>query len=213
MLNIYYVNLDLIDKFTEIDFLSEYRKNKLEKITNPKLIKQGIGAELLLIEALRLSGGLPDLPLKIAVSDEGKPEIPGDLQFNLSHSGKYAACAVSDSPVGIDIQRVINYSEKLVTRFFSESENLWLKKSRDNLSFTTVWSIKESYIKLSGKGIAGCPLNSFSVQPGVAPGEFRVANGDARCWQGTIEDYVLTFCSKIYDEPDEIQEIGLENYL
>jgi 4'-phosphopantetheinyl transferase len=213
MLKIYYVNLESIDKFAEFDFLSEYRKNKLKRITNPKLRKQGIGAELLLIEALKHNGNCPELPLKIVTNNEGKPEIEGGLYFNLSHSDDYAVCAISDSPIGVDIQIVIKFDEKLVTRYFSESENIWLDKDRDNLTFTKVWSTKESYIKLLGKGIASCPLNSFSVMPGVAPGAFAVANSDTKCWQGAIDDYILTFCSQVYSEPEEVKELRLDRYI
>lgn len=48
-------------------------------------------------------------PLKTKKTSGGKPFLEGSrgLFFNLSHSGAYAACAVSDREVGLDIQQCV----------------------------------------------------------------------------------------------------------
>lgn len=48
---------------------------------------------------------LPAVP--ISREERGKPFLRDrqDLFFNISHSGEYAVCAVSEHPVGIDIER------------------------------------------------------------------------------------------------------------
>ena len=60
---------------------------------------------LLLIKALKAAAPEFLPPLDISCGKDGKPELVGSgIFFNLSHSGNYAACAVSDSPIGLDIQ-------------------------------------------------------------------------------------------------------------
>ncbi len=46
-------------------------------------------------------------PAGLAQWQRGKPYFPSPrCQFNLSHSGTLALCALSDRPVGVDIQMV-----------------------------------------------------------------------------------------------------------
>ena len=61
----------------------------------------------LLERAARLHWGWDRLP-EMAREERGKPYFPGAPQyhFNLSHSGPFALCALSDRPVGVDIQVV-----------------------------------------------------------------------------------------------------------
>lgn len=163
MLKVYIADVSTLD--VERDYpLSDYRRKKLEKqklLTSRKL---GIGAELLLIHALEeiKSGIMP--PLDIICGKDGKPELTGGgVYFNLSHSGSFAACAVSDSPVGIDIQTEQTNNEKLALRSFSDRERDFIQKNDNSDSaYTQIWSMKESCIKLFGTGFR-TPMNSFSV--------------------------------------------------
>lgn len=88
----------------------------------------------------------------------GKPYLKDypEIYFNLSHSGEYVCCAVGDEPVGVDIQEVVPVKAGLAERFFTEDECRQLKElteaQREQLFFR-MWSIKESYIKFTGKGM------------------------------------------------------------
>ncbi len=62
-------------------------------------------------------------PLEAAYEPKGKPYILHvPWHYNLSHSGDYVALAISDVPVGVDIQQMRPYKDSLVKRFFSEKE-------------------------------------------------------------------------------------------
>lgn len=62
-------------------------------------------------------------PLAVAYEPKGKPYICHvPWYYNLSHSGDYVALAISDAPVGIDIQQKRPYKDSLVKRFFCEVE-------------------------------------------------------------------------------------------
>ena len=63
-------------------------------------------------------------PLAVAYESKGKPYILHVPWYhNLSHSGDYVALAMSDAPVGIDIQQMRPYRDSLVKRFFSAEES------------------------------------------------------------------------------------------
>ena len=146
--------------------LSLYRREKLKRQKNALARKQGMGAELLLIKALESAapGLLP--PLDIVCGKDGKPELAGSgICFNLSHSGSFAACAVSDSPVGLDIQTERDCNDRLAEKYFTAPERRFLAESENKAyAFTRLWSMKESCVKLLGTGLK-TPLSSFSVDP------------------------------------------------
>lgn len=101
------------------------------------------------------------------VGEHGKPELPKEygLYFNLSHSGGYAACAISDHNIGTDIQIHQGERESLAKRFFHPEELEVLNKAEDPVRcFYDLWCLKESYIKYTGRGL-GAGLNRFSVIP------------------------------------------------
>lgn len=86
-----------------------------------------------------------------------------DVHFNISHSGQYVACAVADQPVGIDIQEIISYRPELAVRVCSEKEISLVASSYDpSYTFTKIWTQKEAYIKMTGRGISDS-LKSISV--------------------------------------------------
>ncbi len=112
--------------------------------------------------------------LLIAREEKGKPYFPKlpDVHFSVSHSGKYFACAMSDIPVGLDIQehtRRKNESEedadvrrmKIARRFFHPDETEYASRG-SAVRFFKVWTAKESYVKLTGKGI-DADFSGFSV--------------------------------------------------
>ena len=89
----------------------------------------------------------------IAYGPYGKPclrDYP-DAHFNISHSGPYVACAVSDEPVGIDIQEVVPYDPDVARLVFSEEEIERIEKSLDqDLAFARTWAKAESVLKVTG---------------------------------------------------------------
>ena len=131
-------------------------------------------ARLLLCDALKRRGAA--FPAIISRDPLGKPRLENsDMFFSLSHSGDYACCAVSDAPVGVDIQRVGADRSKVAGRVFSESENAFLAALPDGVradAFYRLWVLKESLVKATGKGVAAGDMRGFSVtlpQSGLPP--------------------------------------------
>ncbi|MDW6093412.1 4'-phosphopantetheinyl transferase superfamily protein [Vibrio rhizosphaerae] len=98
----------------------------------------------------------------------GKPAIAGtpSLWFNISHSNGVGVLLLSRSgDVGVDIEFKKKDSQilKIARRFFHRQEMAQLESlpSKDVYrQARQLWTLKESYIKAIGKGLAH-PLNSF----------------------------------------------------
>ena len=164
MLEVYFADVSGLDPDREYS-LSPYRREKLMRQKNDLSRKQGLGAELLLIKALESAapGILP--PLDISCGIDGKPELAGSgISFNLSHSGNYAACALSDSPVGLDIQTARDCDRRLSEKYFTAPERRFIEESENKAyAFTKLWCMKESAVKHIGTGLK-TPLSSFTVE-------------------------------------------------
>lgn len=103
---------------------------------------------------------------------KGKPYLQtkenlSEMFFNLSHSGDYVICAVSEREVGADIQKMqMQGTKRLANRFFSEEERKLLQscdRSEHRLElFYRLWTRKEAYGKLTGEGITASIDKDFS---------------------------------------------------
>ena len=99
----------------------------------------------------------------LARTQKGKPYFPDapEIACSISHTDGYWACAISDGPVGLDIEKMRQCpAQKVARRFFHPQEALFAAKSQQ--AFFQVWTAKESYVKLLGRGIDAC-FGDFSV--------------------------------------------------
>ena len=129
------------------DKLADWQQEKISRCVSPGARALCMGGQLLLqygayewsalnpllqsesifwriIDFSRLPEYIPaPQPLAVAYEPKGKPYILHvPWHYNLSHSGDYVALAISDAPVGVDIQQKRPYKDSLVKRFFSEVE-------------------------------------------------------------------------------------------
>jgi 4'-phosphopantetheinyl transferase len=102
----------------------------------------------------------------------GRPEIAGPhgilpLRFNLSNSGGLIACLVTlEADAGVDVEDMNRSGEtvSIADRYFSPYEVATLRtlpRDRQHQRFFEYWTLKESYIKARGMGLA-IPLDQFS---------------------------------------------------
>ena len=187
--------------------LSQYRREKLARITTPKAYAMSLGAELLLLAALQDLGLPVAEPLDITCGDGGKPVLKDGPEFNLSHSGERVLCALSDRAVGADIQQLRPYNPALVRRFFTAEEGAWLEAQQErDLAFTLLWSLKESYVKFRGSGIAGVQLDSFTVH--FAPdGRACIPGSGEKLWYTVGEGYAMSVCSAADAAPETVRQL------
>lgn len=148
--------------------LNDSRKTRVDKIKNPDMKKKQILTGAFVQHCLSKELGINAANLRLAENEYGKPYVVGeDIYFNLSHSGKFAVLAISDSNVGIDIECKTKDCMKLAKRFFckEECEKLAASKNDEELrnAFLEYWTIKEAYVKCAGMGLT-LPLNSFCIK-------------------------------------------------
>ena len=93
---------------------------------------------------------------KYRIGKEGKPyfEGTGEPYFNISHAGGYAAIAISDREVGIDIQNRRNTKTvEMADRFFSKDEKNAVRADDTGDLFFRLWTRKEALGKCTGDGV------------------------------------------------------------
>lgn len=133
------------------DISSSRRKKALEYVKEDDR-KRCLGAGILLARILPLYGESPE---RITYGPVGKPKAE-NVNFNLSHSGDLVICAVGGKAVGCDIERTGKEPEGVAERFFHRSEVEYLQRfwgaERDR-TFYRLWTLKESYIKMTGEGM------------------------------------------------------------
>lgn len=142
-----------------LEILPAWRRAKAATIKNEEECRRSVSGGLLLRAAL----GAYDLE-NMAFGAHGKPYLPDcPVHFNLSHSGDWVALSLSSAPVGCDIQEIRPYQPALAKRFFSEKEQAMLEAATDKQRcFFRLWTLKESYIKAMGAGLA-MPLATFTA--------------------------------------------------
>lgn len=163
--------------------LTRERQEKILRFRFPADRKRSLASALLLKEMLGKKG--------IAFSEvrtdaRGKPFIEADppVYISVSHAGMSALAAVSDVPVGCDIEPVRKFPEMVVRRCFSEEEkqmmNRCLSEEERRRCFFSIWTARESYIKMTGEGL-GLSFDRYAVIPAEEGGP----DGKMRFFTGT----------------------------
>ena len=106
-----------------------------------------------------------DAPL--AHGDHGKPYLPHGPHFSLSHAGELAVLAVSDAPVGVDVEKPRPMTEAVIRRVLQEDERQWMAADPQH-RFFRLWTRKEAVLKCCGRGLS-LAMDSFRVLPGDTP--------------------------------------------
>ena len=107
------------------------------------------------MDGLREEYGLTEPPV-FDYSSEGKPFVAAhpDIHFSLSHSGTVALCAISDQPVGADVEEPRKISSSLIAYTMNDREQEQINASADPaMRFLYFWTRKEAVLKLTGEGI------------------------------------------------------------
>lgn len=170
-----------------INALPEWRRELALKFKFPLGKAECACSYLLLCQALREEYDITIHP-HFEIGEHGKPslrEFP-QIHFNMSHCRSGIAVAVSDKPVGIDIEclgRLINkngdLNMSLAEYVLSQEElaqvvaakpspELQDQKAASDLVFTKFWTQKEALVKLIGTGIEDDLKQILSLHPEVS---------------------------------------------
>ena len=113
---------------------------------------------LMLCELLREWGGVQQLPVNeqpiFLYNDHGAPYIEGGPHFSISHCKTGIAVAVSENPIGVDIEAIRTFSPDLMRKTMNQAEQQRITSSlTPEVEFIRLWTQKEALLKLQGTGI------------------------------------------------------------
>jgi 4'-phosphopantetheinyl transferase len=181
-----------------MEWIPRERREQISRYKHVSDKRRGLAAGLLLEYGLREYGlSLIDAThfRKVTTVTDGKPKLAGgEIFFNLSHSGDYAAAVFSSEEVGVDLELIRSASDPLLRRVLSDEEQQLFKLQNTDLNFTRIWTRKESYSKAIGKGIH-LPFSSFSVADDLVTSDdtddvYRLATYEEP------EGYVISVCRR-----------------
>ena len=87
-------------------------------------------------------------------NDYGAPYIEGGPHFSISHCKRGIAVAVSENPIGIDIEAIRSFKPELMRKTMNEDEQQRITSSATpDQEFIRLWTQKEALLKLQGTGI------------------------------------------------------------
>ena len=169
------------------------RRKKVIRYLQPDDRKRSLGAGIMIRKILN-GNGLSESSLKY--SENGKP-VADHLHFNISHAGDYVVGVVSDDEVGCDIERNVNAPLEIAEHYFHSTEREYIEAASDpGKAFFTLWTLKESYMKMTGRGMS-LPLDSFEVVP-TAEGFVLGKSSERPCFFETMEfdGYIFSVSSE-----------------
>ncbi len=181
MMDIYAVRLNFQEQIDPVvlerllNCVAPDKKERLKRFYHMKDTLRGLFADLLIRDVIIQKTGLKNEDISFTANDYGKPFLKDrdDVQFNLSHSGVWVVGVIDQQIVGIDVERVQEIDLDISKNYFSPDEHEDLMSKADKFDyFFTLWALKESYIKILGKGLSH-PLNAFSIKFS-SPGEIII---------------------------------------
>ncbi|MEM7517038.1 MAG: 4'-phosphopantetheinyl transferase superfamily protein, partial [Planctomycetota bacterium] len=110
--------------------------------------------------------------VKFGHGPHGKPYLPDELRFNLSHSEGSALLAATqvrgldETSLGVDLEYVRDWQDldDLAHSVYTLPELAWLEDLEDpqarREAFFRLWTVKESFMKATGEGMTR-PLQEF----------------------------------------------------
>ena len=146
-------DFDLAAALSEI---SEQRREQAVKFKHELGQRLCVLAYQLLKQGLREAYGIEGNP-QFEYNEHGKPAIVGhpEIFFNFSHCKEAVLCAISEQPVGVDVESVRSFNDSLVHYTMNEDEIREIETAEDRaVAFIRLWTMKEAALKLEGTGIS-----------------------------------------------------------
>ena len=183
-----------------LELVDERRRKKVIRYLQPDDRKRSLGAGIIIRKILN-ENGFSENDLKY--SENEKPFVD-NLFFNVSHAGDYVVGVLSDCEVGCDIEKNSKAPLEVAEHYFYSTELEYIRSADDkNRAFFTLWTLKESYMKMTGKGMS-LALDSFEVIP-TENGFILGKSSEKNCFLKTLEfdGYIFSVSNEMEFALDE----------
>ena len=125
-------------------WLSPEKRQRLEQLPPEKRL-QSLFGDALARQMLSEMLGIAPQNISFTYAKNGKPLMDG-AYFSISHSGDLVGCAVSERPVGLDVERIRTAPTRLRRELDCEGKS--------DAEFFRLWTKREALIKCCGKTVA-----------------------------------------------------------
>lgn len=155
------------DPFRSPGWLTSYERNTSEKFSGPRK-REYLSSRWLIRQAIAGASGHKASSCRPINGRPVQSQTPAGWSLSLSHSHGLSACATSwGQPIGLDIEPCHRHPQwqKVARRWFTPQEQEWLLREDSSDTFLRAWTLKEAWLKATGRGIAG-NLQTLEVRPG-----------------------------------------------
>ncbi len=196
--------------------LDEERRERVKRLKRQQDRERGICAGLLLRHGFLEQGYTKEEweQVEVALGPYGKPALKGyaNFHYSLSHSGEWVVCAVDTAPVGVDIQVMKEVKLTLAKRFYHAKEYERLiainYEELQKKEFYAMWAAKESYVKLTGRGI-GEGIEQFVTEHTYQQMQDEAGErlADIKIYE-TIPDYIVCVCTREMTKAEQLEIVA-----
>ena len=142
--------------------LSPARRARIDRYRRQEDKLRSLAGELLVKELARSAG--IEQPV-VEQLESGQPVLKnGGLHISIAHSGDLVACAVSNTPVGIDVEQLRPFRAGMLRHVCTEAETAYVLDGKPLPHgeitdsgmihrFFEIWTGKEAWFKRAGTGI------------------------------------------------------------
>lgn len=139
-----------------LEVLSDREQDKSSRLFNQQDKERYVVSKYCLREILSHFLSIAPAEIKFHFEEHHKPATLG-IDFNISHTGDFILLAVSQKPIGIDVEYLNrNFDfESILDISFSPNEIEYIGKPVvDTVNFYSLWTRKEALLKAVGEGIS-----------------------------------------------------------
>lgn len=111
-----------------------------------------------------------DIQPHFVIGEHGKPALQErpDIHFNISHCRKAIVVAISDFPIGVDVEEIGRDNPELARHVLNDAELQQMQSAANpDTVFARLWTQKEALFKLLATGITDDIQNLLANHPDV----------------------------------------------
>ena len=133
-------------------------------------------------------------------TNDGKPHLKDGRIITISHSFDFSAIAISESEIGIDIEKNRDKIQRIASKFIGE-ENDFLCNENLTEQLTVIWGAKESLFKIHPDGgllfIEHLPIEKFKLYQKTTTGQILkdTTNKTYKIYFDIFDGYTLVYAT------------------